>query len=214
MYNSLRVVTGPAKEAVSLEDARRHLRVDQSEDDDLIKSWVTTARMLIEAWSGRSLITQTLLWTMSQDPPSGALPLLPMPLLVLPVILSAPQVMNRPLELPRAPVQGIESVSQSDLDGTVTALSPSDYTTDLAIEPARLLLNWSTIPSWLQHIQVRFKVGYGDTPADVPAPLIAAVKLLIAHLYENRGDAADLAGAPPRAIDYLISPYKVQVWAG
>ena len=214
MYSSLRVVAGPAKEAVSLEDARRHLRVDHTEDDDLIKAWVAAARTLVEAWSGRSLITQTLLWTMSQDPPSGALPLLPMPLVVLPVILSAPQVMNRPLELPRAPVQAVQSVSQADLDGAVTVVSLTDYVVDLAIEPARLRLCWSTVPRWLQHIQVQFTTGYGDTPAAVPAPLIAAVKLLIGHLYENRGDTADLAGAPPRAIDYLLTPYKVGFFGG
>ena len=63
MHTSLRVVTAPAKEAVSLEDARRHLRVDPSDDDGLIQALITTSRRL----PGRSLIAQTLLWTMSHQ---------------------------------------------------------------------------------------------------------------------------------------------------
>ncbi len=214
MYSSLRVVQPPTVEPLSLADARKHLRVDYTDDDDLIAQLITTARMLVEQHLGRVLITQTLLWTMSQDPPSGALPLLPMPLLVLPVILSAPQVMNGPLELPRCPVQSVTSVAQAATDGTVTTLvAGTDYIPDLALDPARIRLQWANVPRYMQHLQVTFVAGYGADGTAVPAPLIAAIKLWLAFLYEQRGDTANTAGDPPRAIEWLLAPYKVQFFA-
>lgn len=214
MYTSLRVASPPASEPVSLEEAKRHLRVDHDSDDELITGFIVAARWLIEAWTARVLVTQTLLWTMSQDPPSGALPLLPMPLLILPVILTAPQVMNKPLELPRSPVQSITSVTQTDTDGTLHTLDAGDYIADLALDPARLRLNWLTIPRYLQHIQVTFVAGFGGALGPIPPPLLAAIKLMIAFLYENRGDVSEAAARPPMAVDYLIAPYKVTYFGG
>jgi hypothetical protein len=213
MYSSLRVIAPPAVEPISLDEARQHLRLDSMHDDDLVTQLVTSARSMVEMHLGRVLITQTLLWTMSQDPPSGALPLLPMPLLVLPVILSAPQIMNKPLELPRCPVQSVSGVTHTSMDGTVETLAPTDYTVDLALDPARLRLHWATVPRYMQHIQVTFVAGYGPAGSDVPAPILAAIKLWLAFLYEQRGDSSDAAGNPPRAIEWLLAPYKIQFFA-
>lgn len=212
MYSSLRVTTAPAIEPVSLDEAKRHLRLDTDGEDDLIPGFISAAREIAESQLNRALITQTLTWTMSQDPPSGALPLLPMPLLILPVILTAPQVMNRPLELPRCPVQSIVSVSQADTDGTEHVLTTDDWIADLALDPARLRLNWTTMPRYLQHIQVVFVAGYGDNATDVPEPIRAAIKLLVAWLYEHRGD--DAAEIWPKAVDYLLSSRRVFSFGG
>jgi hypothetical protein len=209
MYTALRVVTPPASEPVLLADAKQHLRVDQSCDDAYISGLITSARMMIEEWSGRSLITQTLNWTMSQSVPSGALPLLPMPMLVLPIILTAPQIINKPLQLPRSPVQSVSSVMWTDTDGTQYPLTAgTDYMVDTALEPARVRLTWLTIPRYLENIQVQFVAGYGSDGTTTPAPLISAIKLLLAWLYEHRGDDAAAPDTPPRAIDYLITPYR------
>jgi hypothetical protein len=209
MYSSLRITTPPTEEPISLFDAKKHLRVDNDYDDTLIGALITSARTMVEMTINRCLLTQTLLWTMSQDPPSGALPLLPLPLLILPVILTAPQVMNKPLELPRSPVQSITSITETDIMGNVTTLDTTQYIPDLAVDPARVRLNWLVVPRWLQHIQVTFVAGYGSTPASVPLPIVLAIKMWIAFLYEHRGDNPESAGEPPKAIEYLLAPYKV-----
>jgi uncharacterized phiE125 gp8 family phage protein len=49
--------------------------------------------------------------------------------------------------------------------------------------------------------------GYGPTPQDVPGPLRHAMKLLLTHLYANRGE---VPAAVPPAIDALIGPYRFQ----
>lgn len=211
MYSSLRVVAPPATEPITLAEATQHIRIDQDYDNDLVQGLITTARMLVEQWTARALITQTLQWTMSQSVPSGALPLLPMPLLVLPIVLTAPQVINKPLELPRSPVQAITSVTWTDTDGTQYPLTAgADYMVDTALDPGRLRLTWLTMPRYLENIQVTFTAGYGDAESAVPAPLVSAIKLLVAWLYEHRGDNPETAAEPPRAVEYLIAPYRLQ----
>ncbi len=210
MYTALSVVTPPAVEPVLLADAKQHLRVDQSYDDTYISGLITAARVMVETWSGRALVNQTLLWTMSQSVPSGALPLLPMPLLVLPMLLTAPQIINKPLQLPRAPVSSVSSVVWTDTEGVqYTLVAGTDYRVDTALEPARLRLSWLTMPRFLEHIQVTFVAGYGPDGTTTPAPIVAAIKMMVAWLYEHRGDNTEAADHPPRAIDYLITPYRI-----
>ncbi len=47
--------------------------------------------------------------------------------------------------------------------------------------------------------------GYGSQATDVPLPIRQAIKLMIAHLYANRGE---VPAAMPPAIDALLTPYR------
>ena len=54
-------------------------------------------------------------------------------------------------------------------------------------------------------------VGYGDAAIDVPEPLRQAIRLLVAHWYENRGlivPAASIA-VLPATVAALIAPYRM-----
>jgi uncharacterized phiE125 gp8 family phage protein len=54
-------------------------------------------------------------------------------------------------------------------------------------------------------------VGYGDDATDVPEPFKQAIRLLVAHWYENRriiaasGEVASL----PASVSSLIAPFRV-----
>jgi uncharacterized phiE125 gp8 family phage protein len=54
-------------------------------------------------------------------------------------------------------------------------------------------------------IELDVEVGYGDTPDHVPEPLCHAIRMLVAHWYENRasGDRA-----MPSSVAVLLSPYR------
>jgi uncharacterized phiE125 gp8 family phage protein len=60
-------------------------------------------------------------------------------------------------------------------------------------------------------IELDVEVGYGDAPPDVPADLRQAIRLLVAHWYENRGLIAIGSGIAvlPQTAAALITPYRV-----
>lgn len=217
MYTGLRLVTPPAAEPITVDQLRRHARIDTAEFDDLLAVYISTARTLAEQFLGRALYTQTLAWTMSQVPPSGALPLLPMPLLVLPVILSFPQIWNRPFDLPRAPVQSVSSVVVTYQDGTTATLDPAaDYSVDLGVDPARLRLGSLNLPVYARELTVTFVAGYGAPPgtgaaSPIPAPILTGILFLATWLWEHRGDTGDDL---PLTAQALMAPYRLAVFGG
>ena len=76
---ALTLIAGPDDEPVSVAAAKAHLRVDAGDEDGLIASLITTARLQVEAAFGLALITQTWTWSIGCWPRSGrvALPLRP-----------------------------------------------------------------------------------------------------------------------------------------
>ena len=54
---SFQLITAPATEPVTLDEARSHLRVDFLDDDALIVALITAARLHAEMLTGRSFIT-------------------------------------------------------------------------------------------------------------------------------------------------------------
>ncbi|MNM24930.1 Phage gp6-like head-tail connector protein [compost metagenome] len=59
----LRVVVPANKEPVSLEMAKKHLRVDTSADDSLIELLITAGREVVEQQTGYALVEATYEWS-------------------------------------------------------------------------------------------------------------------------------------------------------
>lgn len=101
------------------------------------------------------------------------------------------------LRLERWPV--LDVVEVSDERGPLTA--GDDYTIrqrgpdDAVIEP---------VAGWQGSVFIDYRAGYGDTGADVPAPLVSAVALRFVALVD-----LDQAGACERAAAALEAPYWV-----
>lgn len=193
MYSSISIKTSPTAEPITVSEAKAWLRVDHDDEDDLISGLITAARMQIEEWTSRALLTQTIVWTMSEATMGTPSPAIDWPV-------------YRALDMPRSPVQAIVSVKQTGgSDGTVTTLTTNDYVADLARDPAALRFNTQPA-SWLGNVQIEYRAGYGTSGASVPAPLKVALKMLMAHLYEHRGDTPDDI---PRAIAILLNPFAL-----
>lgn len=90
MYQQL--VTPPAMEPVTLEEAKLHLRIDGTEEDSLISALITAARQKAEEYTRRAFIAQT--WELALDSASGK------------------------VYLPRPPIQAINEVT---LDGEIVS---------------------------------------------------------------------------------------------
>jgi uncharacterized phiE125 gp8 family phage protein len=59
-------------------------------------------------------------------------------------------------------------------------------------------------------IELDVAAGFGDAAADVPEPLRQAVRLFVAHWYENRGVVGGMQGAPlPPNAAALVAAYRM-----
>lgn len=213
MQTTLQVTQQPTAEPVTVQQVRQHCRIDNASDDDLLETYLQSARIMAEGYLSRALLTQTLLWTVR---PQEAL---------------RPSVsrLGGALSLPRAPVQSIESVSVLDERGNATTIAAATlpivpptpltgYAADLSLEPARLRIGHATILSdgrtlrqaTLEYIQVSFVAGYTD-PTKVPPNTVNAIMMTTAFLFEHRGDAG---GEMPKAAEWLLDHDRLQFLGG
>lgn len=206
---SVAVIAPPAP-FVSLELAKSHLRVDQTDDDALIDLQLAAACGSIDGpagWLGRALGTQTLeLRQDSFDPAwwrfgvgfawSGGWDWASWPF-------------SR-IALPFPPFQSVESITFEDGLGADQVLTPMGWTaTDEGVEPA-FGMSWPSGRVAANAVRIRYVAGYAED--QVPAPIQAAVLLMIGDMYGNResqliGTRAAVAENPTLAS--LLNPYRI-----
>lgn len=92
----------PALEPVTLQEAKVFLRIDQDDENTLLSDIISTARIVSETQSGRSLITQS--WRLSYED-------------------TAPMR----IRLPHGPVQAVNSVLLLDREGNSNTFSTDAY---------------------------------------------------------------------------------------
>lgn len=178
----LKLTTAPLSEPVTLAQAKLHLKVDGTDDDDLITALIKAARQIAERETKRALITQQ--WEMIMD--------------------SAPEE----FEIPKPPLIRVLQIKTIDTDGVEAVVSTSRYNVDCSRDsPGRVKLAtgyvWPTHRDFASFI-VTFDGGYGDKPENIPEPLRQGVLQVIGHLYDNRGSEEIPAGAKA-----IFQRYKV-----
>jgi len=172
-YRSLKRLTAPAAEPITLAEAKAHCRVDHSTDDSLIQGYITAAREWVEDYIDRSLVSQRLVMKLDSFP--------------------------HEIELPRPPMIASGTATAvtvtyvtGEAGGTAT-LSTSSYRVDRDATPGVIRTNYAG--SWPSHlidqnsVTVTWWAGYGD-PASVPQRVKNAMLMCVHELYEKRGDAA------------------------
>ncbi len=199
MSNSLRVLTEPTIEPVTLAEAKLHARIDTSADDVEIAVMITAARVLIERHTRRSLINQTFRYQLDEFPHDN-------------------------IRLPRSPLVEISvggsyayampRIRYYDNNATQQTLTYSTgFELDLYDNPPRLNLLPNVIwpvsqVSKQKAVEVDFVAGYGTTAASVPALLRMAIMMLVSHWYEHRTAVDVGAGTElPLAVDTILKLY-------
>lgn len=188
----LSLITAPTCEPVTLEEAKAHLRIIGTDDDDYISNLIAAARDKVEMLTQRALISQE--WLALWDCfPSG-----------------------RVIQLPKGKVSAITHIKYyADGASVLSTLFSSLYRTDLYSNPARIILleNCSWPSTWEDGdaVQVQFVAGYGTTAADVPAELKQAILILVAHWYSVRNPVVvgPSVSDMPKTVEYLAMPYRV-----
>lgn len=193
MYG-LELTTAPTAEPLSLNEAKLHCRVEPevTDEDDLIRSHVITARDYCESYTGRALVTQTWKLTLDELPPDE-------------------------IGMPKAPLQSVSSFAYVATDGTSTTLSSSLYQVDAKSEPGRIRPAygqiWPSTRAQMAAITITFVCGYGAASA-VPDGIKQAMKLLIGHWYANREAVGQNPGGPlEMAVKALLDRFWVGVYA-
>lgn len=180
------ILVGPAVEPVTLPDAKAHLRLDRDDEDELVEALILAARVTVERATRLGLVEQT--WRISLDAwPS-----------------------DRAVPIALAPLIGVDEVRIVAEAGPDTVLDPSTYRLVGAPDRAELLID-DAAPAPIRKrraIEIDCRIGFGAGPASVPEPLRLAVRQLVAHWFEHRGD--DAARAPvglPADIRALLAPF-------
>lgn len=176
---TLKLITPPAGEMVTLEQAKAYLRFDSASSDDEIQDMVKAAREFIEGPKGRLnrvFLEQT--WKLTLDSfPCGE------------------------IMIPLAPVQSIDSVRYYDEDGALQTVNALDYYLDGDNEPPWVLttgdFRWPSTLKAANAVEITFLAGYpagavsesGENAIakNVPGQAKLAVKALVQHWFNNRG---------------------------
>lgn len=180
------LIDGPAGEPLPLAEAKAFLRLEHDAEDGLVRALITAARLHVEAATRRLLMTQR--WRLVLDRwPRGHLP------------------------IPLSPLRSVEAVRVFSEDGAPSAIPAADWSVDAAPFAARLFAKSGRFADpgrRVAGIEVDVVVGYGDAAA-VPEPLRQAIRLLVAHWFEERLIVGQAGPPLPRTVDALIAPYRV-----
>ena len=193
----IEVVTAPATEPLTASDAKTHLRETATGQDTRIALAIESARMAVENFTGRALITRTL---------SMKLPGFPCEII-----------------LPRAPLASatqVDSVKYVDNDGVEqTLVLDTDYRVLAPSGPqadhGRIILpyngSWPTPRGQPDAVRVQWTAGYATTASGVPGALREAMLLLIGDAYENReAQIANGALSINRTVENILWPFRLE----
>jgi uncharacterized phiE125 gp8 family phage protein len=191
--------TSPNALALSLADAKAHLNITFSTDDDLITAYIGAATQYCEQYCVRKLITQTWYLYLDQWPS------------------------NTYLHMPFGDLQSVTSIKYYDTDDTEATFSNTKYTVDIASVPGRVVLkNNETWPTESLRpdnpIIIEYVTGYGDAQANITdVGIVHALKMMVAHFYENReplyiSTNSNTVSPLPKTVDTLLYPYRIWRW--
>jgi len=183
--------TAPTIEPITLAEAKIHLKVDSDTTDDLlISALISAAREACEKYTGRVFIEQSWEYVFED-------------------------FKDDEIELDNPPLISVTSLTYKDISGVTETIATSVYDVDTHSYPGSIFLKfgqlWPLVQDVENAIMVTYKAGYGATAASVPASIMAAMLLIIGHLYENREDVITgrQVNELPKGSKYLLDPFKV-----
>jgi len=176
---------------LGLFEAKEHLNIEVTEtaDNYYIATLINTVRDHVENVCKRKLIAQSVTEYFQGWPSYGY------------------------FELAYGSLRSVSSVKYRDTDNTEYTMDSSEYVVDIQSGRGRVYLGYGE--SWptetlqvVNPIYIAYSCGYGETAADVPAPVVHAMKILLADLFENREThVLGVAVSTLRTVDHLLRPY-------
>ena len=183
---STKLISPPSPEIVTLADAKLHLRVDHADEDALIGSLITSARLQAEHATGRAFGQQVRELIIDRFPVGE-------------------------IRLPGTPVTAIDSVTYVDADGVTQTMASAAYVLDDASVPSWLLpasgTDWPENYDTANAVRIRYTCGH--VAAEV-ADVCTWILLHVGNWYRNREsvNVGSTLGTMPY-IDGLLDRYRI-----
>ena len=172
----------PVLPVVTMDEAKAHARVSDTNSDSVIQSYIETATGAAEDALGRGLLTQT--WSLVLD---GWASVIPLPM--------------------AAPLQSVTSVKYYDTSGVQQTLSTTYYDIDTVARPGRVVLkagqSWPSAQAERRNgvIEIVYVCGWTD-PALVPERIKQGIKQYVTYL------DADRDGTDPNGLAALQAAHR------
>ncbi len=174
-------ITTETELPVTLREVKQHLRVEFRDDDFLIFSYMRAAFERLDGPDGYlGRCLRPQVWQLDLGSLDGE------------------------ITLPLPPCQAVSSITYIDTTGASQTLPPDSYRVSGIGGTARI----APVASWpsTNSASITFTAGYTRTPE----PIIAAIMLRVAHLYEHRESVVigETATGLPLGEDDLIRNYR------
>lgn len=185
---ALKLITAATELAVSLAEAKAHLRVDVADDDTLVTAFIIAATELAEQATGRAIMPQT--WELTLD--------------------AFPEA----FELTRVPAASITSLKYWDAAGDQQTLGTALYALDNTDDFGSAYVvpvfggTWPDTREQINAVALRYVAGYAAA-ANVPDSIKAWIKLQVGAMYENRQAEGAVQTYALGFADRLLDRYKV-----
>jgi hypothetical protein len=202
-YNrkSIRVVTGPASLAVSLDDMKLFLAVESTADNALITDFIEVATESVKQYIRRGVLPETLEFTMDGFSPYQDEALLALGPGVHTAHYGSLVSLGNEFDLPFTPLQSVTSVTTFNRSNTSAVFDSASYNVDL--QSGRVYLDESV--TWPDNLRDRqaVKVVYVAGWTDIPKPILQAIKQMVSIMYECR-ELCEL----PAGCRAILDPYR------
>ncbi|RLG44234.1 MAG: hypothetical protein DRN81_04995 [Thermoproteota archaeon] len=163
----LRRLVAPVNMAVTLDEAKNHLKIlsTETEDDALLTRVILAASEMLERECKLALITQT--WGLYSDE------------------------FKEEFHIFKHPVQAVSSIQYYDINGVLQTVDATHYFVDNVSRPARIIFKGDYIFPDIEEYRPNglvftFTVGYGDDATDVSSEVRSCLLMMLSHWYENR----------------------------
>ena len=190
-----KIIAPPSEEPLTLEQARKHLRITpygsplEHADDDDIMAALTDARVWCENRTRRSFAKKTYQIALD-DIPCGDL-----------------------LQPYAAPLISIGGISYLDSEATLLSLDPSLFAIDDFQEPGWVMPSatndWPETYAAVNAVKISYIAG-NDAEHPIIGDCLRAIKLVMGHFFENREDTSPLKlERIPLAATNLLEPHRL-----
>lgn len=191
---SYAIKTPSTQPPVSLDTIKKHVRIDHSDDDDMLLLYAEAARERWEEQTGYVLMSQT--WKCVLDD--------------FPNIPLTGGLYANPISLHKHPVSNINSITYRDPTGENRTLAIDSVHLDFDSRPCRVAprsSRWPLTDRNIGAVSIEFVAGV-DNQSLIPKVIQIALLMMISHWYEHREEASEVSlSVVPSAVRTIMNLY-------